>query len=130
MLSYGCTDDNAFCNVNSLSENFFQAKLFYLGDFCQRHQRIHYYYSSTTIVFCQYLGLWIVFPMPLRKCESIRKRLVFFNWASTLSLVPAIEYAMIGAALVHMNSDYQWIIAILLPILRHVNADILIKLAS
>ena len=31
-----------------------------------------------TIVFGQYLGLWIVFPKPWRKCETFRKRLVFF----------------------------------------------------
>ena len=83
-----------------------------------------------TIVFGQYLGLWLVFPKSWRKNESFRKRLIFFYLATTFSPVPVIEYAMIGAGLVYMNPDYQWIIAILLPILRHINTEILIKLAS
>ena len=83
-----------------------------------------------TIVFGQYVGLWLVFPKAWRNNESFRKRLLFFYVATAFSPVPVVEYAMIGAALVYLNPDYQWIIAIILPILRHVNTTMLVKLAS
>ena len=83
-----------------------------------------------TIVFGQYLGLWLVFPRSWRESESFRKRLMYFYIATTFSPIPVIEYAMIGAGLVYLDPSYQWIIAILLPVLRHVNTKILVKIAS
>ena len=83
-----------------------------------------------TIAFGQYFGLWIIFPDDWRKNGSFRKRVLFFIVAVTFSQVPVIQYTCIGAGMVYLDPNYQWIVAILLAALRHFNTTILIKLAS
>ena len=83
-----------------------------------------------TIAFGQYFGLWLVFPESWRKSGSFRKRLLFFLIAVTFSQVPVIQYTLIGAGMVYLDPNYQWIVAILLAVLRHINTTVLTKLAS
>ena len=83
-----------------------------------------------TIAFGQYFGLWLVFPESWRKDGEFRKRLFFFIVAVTWSQVPVVQYTLIGAGMVYLDPSYQWIVAILLAVLRHFNTTVLMKLAS
>ena len=87
-------------------------------------------YLVSFVVFPSLLvTLWYQFPWDWRKNESFRKRLKFFFLAMIFSQTLTFEYAFLTKLLQTVSTDYQWIVAIFLPLIREFNIWAITKLA-
>ena len=68
-----------------------------------------------------YLILWHRFPLKWRKNKKFKKRLISFLIAMTLNQAVVFEFVGVTKLLVLFYGDYQWIIAIFLPLIRELN---------
>ena len=75
--------------------------------------------------------LWFLIPAPLRTAEnkkSFRKRYGYFILVQVYRFFAVMEYFVIAWLFVTVYLDYQWIIAILLPLLREMNGWIFARI--
>ena len=75
--------------------------------------------------------LWYLFPKGWRKKNKIfRKRLKIFTIATIYEQFCTIEYGIVTTVLIEIPTDYQWIPALFLPLIREINIWIITKLLS
>ena len=71
---------------------------------------------------------WYLIPYHTRSETNFWKRYRFYMLAQLFRYVAVLEYFVLTWMFVTVEDDYQWIVAILLPILREVNAWVLVAL--
>ena len=69
--------------------------------------------------------LWFEFPNKLRKIAVYRKRFLFYIFEITLIFLTMVLYDFLSIMVSVMPINMQWILAIILPMLRIFNAKIL-----
>ena len=74
--------------------------------------------------------LWYLFPKGWRKNKIFRKRLKIFTIATIYEQFCTIEYGIVTTVLIEIPTDYQWIPALFLPLIREINIWIITKLLS
>ena len=75
-------------------------------------------------------SIWFQFPIAWRKNEEFRKRLRWNVLAIGTMNLSIAEYIGMSIALVSINKEYQWIIAVFLPFLRFFNVWIIQRMAQ
>ena len=83
-----------------------------------------------TILISFYVTLWFRFPINWCKNNAFRIRLRMFLVAILFNKTISVQYIGISKVLLTVQTQYQWIIAILLPLERELNVRIMTKLAS
>ena len=76
---------------------------------------------SLFILFVALSCLWLLIPADARLDEMFWTRYGYYILAQVLRYVAIMEYFFITWLFVALNKDYQWCIAIILPILREIN---------
>ena len=73
--------------------------------------------------------LWFIIPASVRHAdETFWKRYCFYILAQIFRYVAVLEYFVCTWGFVNLYTEYQWIVAIVLPIIREVNAWVLAEL--
>ena len=75
----------------------------------------------------QFLTIWFIFPAQLRKNDKFRQRLKSALIIVALNNLVFVPYAGLNKMLLCFPKQYQWIISILLPLVRHFNIWLSIK---
>ena len=86
--------------------------------------------SGYGLAIGEYLALWFSFPRGWRKNGTFRKRLKYFLVAFALANILTVEYNVIAKFLLIIDDNYQWIIALTLPIFGEFNVWIVTLLAT
>ena len=81
----------------------------------------------TIITF--YIALWFRFPKAWRNNKEFQIRLRWFFIAITFNQILTLQYSVIARALIVFKDRYQWIIALILPLVREFNGWMNVKLA-
>ena len=76
---------------------------------------------SLFIFFVALSCLWLLIPADARSDEMFWTKYGYYILAQVLRYVAIMEYFFITWLFVALNKDYQWCIAIILPILREIN---------
>jgi hypothetical protein len=87
---------------------------------------IHVCGTFTLIVVLSFF--WLLIPAPIRLSKDFRKRYGFYILAQLFRYVAVLEYFVLAWLFVTLDEDYQWVIAIILPVIREFNAWILMKI--
>ena len=70
--------------------------------------------------------LWFIIPSSVRNAdETFWKRYGFYVLAQTFRYVAVLEYFACTWGFFKLGIDYQWIVALILPVIREVNARVL-----
>ena len=77
-----------------------------------------------------FMTLWFLFPSRWRKNKEFHNRLKWLIFALTINQFMAVEYAMITKGFISMRPNYQWVLALILPIIREINIWIITCLAK
>ena len=77
--------------------------------------------TGYAICFGNYLSTWFSFAKSWRKNVAFRKRLQYFLVSFALSNILTIQYNVIAKFLLVFKDNYQWIIALTLPIFLEFN---------
>ena len=75
----------------------------------------------------QFLTIWFIFPAQLRKNDKFRQRLKSALIVVALNNLVFVPYAGLKKMLLLFPKQYQWIISILLPLVRHFNIWLSLK---
>ena len=81
-------------------------------------------------IICMYVSLYYCFPNKWRAEKNFRKRFTFFIVAISLTNLLTLQFNFIAKCLLLIRKDYQWIIALTLPLFRELNTWILVKLTT
>ena len=76
-----------------------------------------------------YIQLWFQFPQKLRKDEKFRKRMKYMYHALFISSTIPTQYHLIGIVFIAVPPEYQWALALCLPIVREVNLSIMLRMS-
>ena len=74
--------------------------------------------------------LWFLFPREWRKNNEFRKRLKYLILTMGVTVDISLVYIGLSKIFLALPTDYQWVIAIPLPLIREFNVWILTKLAK
>ena len=74
------------------------------------------------------ISIWFRFPKSWRKEETFRRRLKWMILSMIFNQALTLEYQMLTNLLKGVPSDYQWIVALFLPIIREFNGYVLLKM--
>ena len=77
-----------------------------------------------------YLTVWYSFSKGWRKNGVFRKRLIYFLVALAMSQILTIQYNVLAKLLLVFKDNYQWIVALSLPMFAEFNAWIVTFLAT
>ena len=77
-----------------------------------------------------FLTLWFLFPSNWRKNNEFKARLKWVIIALTVNQFMAVEYGVITKIFISMRLDLQWILALILPIIREINIWVITYLAK
>ena len=88
------------------------------------------YIAGFVILVTLFVTLWYQFPSEWRKNVSFRKRLRYVIVAVSCNQALVFEYGILTKLLLSMPTDYQWIIALFLPLIRELNILCIFNLAS
>lgn len=77
-----------------------------------------------------FMTLWFLFPSKWRKNKEFHNRLKWLILALTINQFMAVEYAIITKVFISIRPNYQWILALILPIIREINIWIITSLAK
>lgn len=81
-----------------------------------------------TISFC--IILWFEFPCALRNEKIFRNRLQYYMLSNLWVLVIHFQYALLSTIFTALPSNFQWILAIILPMIRYINLQVYKKLTE
>ena len=84
--------------------------------------------SSTMI--SSLIVLWKSFPLDWRRNQSFRNRLKWFMYSFLFQQFTTIEYGIVTSILLGVPRNYQWVVAIFLPLVREFNIWMISKLLS
>ena len=88
-------------------------------------------YIYNYILFCGVYGIiWHCFPVNWRMNKSFRSRLKWFIGGMAINQCISMEYTIITKIFFATPEEYQWAIAIFLPLVREMNCWIITTLAS
>ena len=98
---------------------------------------LEFNYPIPFVVFCGYpmailiyTILWFEFPYDLRKNNIFRKRLQMYIFSLVWVVVIHFQYSGLSAIFAALPLNLQWIMAIILPILRYINLQVYQKLVE
>ena len=78
----------------------------------------------------EYFAVWFSFPRGWRKNGEFRKRLQYFLVSLALSQILTIQYNVIAKFLLVFKENYQWIIALSLPVFIEFNTWVVTLIAT
>ena len=81
-------------------------------------------------IFVLYFTLWHILPYEWRKDDAFKRRLKYFMLATGFYQGIALQYQIIAKLFSIVSEDYQWIVAVILPISREMNGWIISSLAQ
>ena len=67
---------------------------------------------------------WMLIPQPIRRTNMFWKRYAYYALSQIIRYLVILEYTFLTWLFVMVDKTYQWPIAILLPVLREINARI------
>ena len=98
---------------------------------------LDYNHPMPFIALCAYpmtitynIVIWFEFPVDLRRDKIFRKRIQAYMLTFIWAMLEHLVYAGLAILFVSLSSDMQWILAIIMPILRDLNIRVRRKLLN
>lgn len=84
---------------------------------------------GTATIMCPALvvAVWFGFPKELRVDQNFQKRFRYYILTIIIIYGNTWEYVLIGQIFVIISKDYQWILALFMPLVREINGRIMTK---
>ena len=76
-----------------------------------------------------YTFFWFQFPKAMRENRSFNKRLKYLYIAFLYSFIVSPQYHVLGIAFRKVPSQYQWVLALCLPLVREWNSRYMLRLS-
>merc|ERR1712020_280360 len=77
-----------------------------------------------------YIHLWFQFPTALRKNENFRERMKYTFKSLLISATILIQYQLIVVLFLKISQQFQWMLALLLPVVRELNLAMMLRLTK
>ena len=82
------------------------------------------YIVGTVLKIALFVRIWYMFPYEMRGCIRFKKRLISLILATIINQCMMLEYAVITKMFMKFSGNHQWVIALILPLIREFNIQI------